>query len=205
MRCGSCTTPGCLYAPEPRVVEIGGSTIEAAWHTLSAVLAGRVPVVAMVGEALADHTPFQLQRVAAYAVIHERSPRMGRLLLTRLSAQAPHPGSWTLPGGGIGHGETPAVALAREVAEECGLDCEVGNLLSVHDTHFSGTAPSGRVEDFHGVHLLFEATVAPDGEPRVVEVDGTTDDVAWIDPLDIVSGAIPVLDVVEHAMGLPTG
>ncbi len=192
-------------APEPRVIEIGGSTVEAAWHPLSAVLDGTVPVVAMVGEALADHTPFQLQRVAVYAVIRRQSGGHGQVLLTRLSARAAHPGSWTLPGGGIGHGETPAVALAREVAEECGLVCEVGDLLSVHDTHFSGTAPSGRVEDFHGVHLLFEARVAPDAEPRVVEVDGTTDDVAWIDASDIVSGVVPVLDVVEHAMGIPTG
>lgn len=192
-------------APEPRVLEVGGSTVEAAWHPLASVLDGTVPVVAMVGEALADHTPFQLQRIAVYAVIHRQSQRLGQILLTRLSDRAAHPGSWTLPGGGIGHGEAPVDALAREVAEECGLDCEVGNLLSVHDVHFSGRAPSGRVEDFHGVHLLFEATVATDAEPHVVEVDGTTDEVAWIDSLDIVSGAIPVLDVVKHAMGIPTG
>ena len=82
----------------------------------------------------------------------------GRVLLTRLSARAAHPGSWTLPGGGIDHGERPAAALVREVAEECGVECAVGELLVVHDTHFSGTAPSGRWEDYHGVHLVFAAT-----------------------------------------------
>ena len=30
-----------------------------------------------------------------------------------------------------------------------------------------------------GVHLLFAASVAPDAEPRVTELDGTTDAVAW--------------------------
>ena len=52
------------------------------------------------------------------------------------------------------------------------------------------------------MHLLFAATLAPDAEPRVVEVDGTTDDVAWVERADIESAApSPVLDVVRHALG----
>jgi 8-oxo-dGTP diphosphatase len=188
-------------APAPRVVEVGGSTVEAAWHPLATVLDGAVPVVAMVGEALADHTPFQLQRIAAYALIRRDSA----VLLTRLSDRAHHTGRWTLPGGGVDHGEAPAEALAREVAEECGIECEVGQLLGVHDTHFSGTAPNGRVEDFHGVHLIFAATVGPDARARVVEVDGTTDQVAWVEVADLESGAVPALDVVRHALGLASG
>ena len=122
------------------------------------------------------------------------------MLLTRLSSSAAHPGRWTLPGGGVDHGEHPSVALAREVEEECGLACEVGALLGVHDTHFSGTAPSGRIEDYHGVHLVYRASVA-DGEPRVVEVDGTTDAVAWVPTTRIASGEVDVLDVVTYALG----
>ena len=184
-------------APEPRVVEIDGSTAEAAWKPLEDVLAGRVPVVGMVTEALAQHGPFRTQRIAAYALAR----REDEVLLTRLSRRAAHPGQWTLPGGGIDHGERPAAALAREVEEECGLSCEVGDLLDVHDTHFSGQAPSGRIEDFHGVHLIFAAIVA-DGEPRVTEVDGTTDAVAWIAVQDIEEGRVEVLDVVRHALGM---
>ena len=187
-------------APAPRVLEVNGSTSEAAWIPVSAVLAGSVPVVAMVGEALADHAPFRRQRVAAYAVIR----RGTALLLTRLSTRAHHVGSWTLPGGGINHGEQPATALAREVREECGVHCEVGALVGVHDTHFSGTAPSGRAEDFHGVHLIFAATIPDDAQPRVAELGGTTDAVAWIELADIKSGAVAVLDVVKHALG-PAG
>lgn len=189
-------------APVPQVMEVDGSTVEAAWKPLSAVLAGDVPVVALVGEALAQHGPFRLQRVAAYAVLVRTSPLLGQpeVLLTRLSARAAHPGRWTLPGGGVTHGERPAAALAREVEEECGLTCEVGDLLDVHDTHFSGQAPSGRIEDYHGVHLLFAACVT-DGEPRVTEVDGTTDAAAWVALADIESGAVDVLDVVKHALG----
>jgi 8-oxo-dGTP diphosphatase len=191
-------------APAPRVVEVDGSTIEAAWHALDDVASGAVPVAAQVTDALADHQPFRLQRVAAYALIMSSartSTGEEEVLLTRLSARAAHPGRWTLPGGGVGHGERPSVALAREVEEECGLPCEVGELLGVHDTHFAGHAPSGRIEDYHGIHLVFGATVAS-GEPRVVEVDGTTDGVAWVPLAHVSSGQVPVLDLVTYALSL---
>lgn len=184
-------------APSPRVLEVDGSTSEAAWHPLDDVVSGAVPVAGLVTEALVDHLPFRLQRVAAYAVVR----RAGEVLLTRLSSRAAHPGRWTLPGGGIGHGEHPSVALAREVEEECGLPCEVTGLIGVHDTHFFGNAPSGRIEDYHGVHLIFGATVG-DGEPYVHEVDGTTDAVAWVSVADVDSGAVEALDLVRHALGL---
>jgi ADP-ribose pyrophosphatase YjhB (NUDIX family) len=188
-------------SPSPRVVEVDGSTIEAAWKDLDDVVSGAVPVSSVVTEALVDHQPFRLQRVAAYAVVRRQRDGVDQVLLTRLSARAAHPGMWTLPGGGVDHGEQPSLALAREVEEECGLACEVGELLGVHDSHFSGTAPSGRIEDFHGVHLLYRATVA-DGEPSVVEQDGTTDAVAWVDVADVDAGRVPVLDLVRHALDL---
>ena len=183
-------------APVPHVVEVDGSTMEAAWKPLDDVVSGAVPVAGLVTDALADHLPFRLQRVAAYALAR----RDDTVLLTRLSERAAHPGRWTLPGGGVDHGEQPATALAREVEEECGLPCEVGALLDVHDTHFLGHAPSGRIEDYHGIHLVFAATVGA-GEPQVLEVGGTTDAVAWIAVADIEAGAVDVLDVVRHALG----
>jgi 8-oxo-dGTP diphosphatase len=183
-------------APEPHCTEVDGSTVDAAWIPIADVLSGACPVVGMVTEALADHQPFAMQRVAAYALIS----RAETILLTRISAKGHHTGSWTLPGGGLDHGEGPTKALAREVAEECGVECEVGELIDVHDVHFSGTAPSGRFEDYHGVHLIFAASVADDARPEVVEVGGTTDDVAWVPVADITSGAVEVLDVVRHAL-----
>src|SRR6476469_3152796 len=186
-------------APEPRVVEVDGSTVDAAWKAFDDIVSGAVPTAGLVGEALADHLPFRLQRVAAYAVVLRGAGEDRQVLLTRLSARAAHPGRWTLPGGGIDHGEHPSVALAREVEEECGLLCEVGALVGVHDTHFAGNAPSGRLEDYHGVHLLFVATVG-DGEPSVREVDGTTESAAWVPVADVRAGRVEVLDVVTHAL-----
>ncbi len=185
-------------APEPRVMEVDGSTVEAAWVPIADVLGEKVNVVALVREALADHRPHRQQRTAAYAVIR----RDERVLLTRISPRGYHRGEWTLPGGGIDHGEPPAVALAREVAEECGVECRVGALLDVHDLHVQGTAPSGRFEDFHGIHLIFAAEIDATAQPQVTEADGTTDAVAWVGLDELRAGDRPITDVVRVALNL---
>jgi ADP-ribose pyrophosphatase YjhB (NUDIX family) len=190
-------------APEPRVVEVGGSTAEAAWQPVADVLDGTLPVAPLVLEALADHQPFRLQRVGAYALIRRESRSAdgeGDVLLVQFSERGFHTGSWSLPGGGLGHGESPRPALEREVREECGVECAVGELLAVHDEAFSGTAPSGRFEDYHAVLLVFAATVDPEAQPRVVEVGGTTAAAAWVPVADVRAGKLPVLDVVLHAL-----
>ena len=190
-------------APRPRVVEVGGSTSEAAWHPVSQVLDGTVPVAPLVLEALADHQPLRRQRVGAYALIRRAARDAlgeGDVLLVQFSERGFHTGSWSLPGGGLGHGESPRPALEREVREECGVECAVGELLAVHDEAFSGTAPSGRFEDFHAVLLIFAATVDPEAEPRVVEVEGTTETAAWVPVADVRSRKLPVVDAVLHAL-----
>ncbi|RYJ03221.1 MAG: NUDIX domain-containing protein, partial [Actinomycetales bacterium] len=185
-----------LDAPEPRVVEVGGSTMAAAWHPVADVLDGTVPVAPMVLEALADHKPFRHQRLGAYALVR----REDSVLLVRISERGFHTGSWTLPGGGVDHGEPPRSALVREVREECGVEGTVGELVTVQDEHFSGTAPNGRYEDFHSVGLVFDVTLPDDAEPALAEEDGTTDAVAWVPVADVESGAVPVLDVVTEAL-----
>ena len=189
-----------LDAPEPRVVEVGGSTMAAAWQPVAAVLDGTVPVAPMVLEALADHKPFRHQRLGAYALV--RRPVEGRdaVLLTRISERGFHTGSWTLPGGGVDHGEAPRTGVLRELREECGVEGSVGELVAVHDEHFSGTAPNGRYEDFHSVALVFETTLPDDAEPVLGEEGGTTDAVAWVPVADVEAGSVPVLDVVTEAL-----
>ena len=46
-------------------------------------------------------------------------------------------------------------ALERLKVKRAILSNGSPDLLEVHDVHFDGTAPSGRFEDFHGVHLVF--------------------------------------------------
>jgi 8-oxo-dGTP diphosphatase len=185
-------------APEPRVVETDGSTVDARWHRLDDVISGRVPVVQLVLDALDAHMPAKRQRLAAKALIR----RDDRILLARLSTHAVETGRWTLPGGGVDHGESPETALIREVNEEAGLHPTVKSLIGVHDAHLTGNAPDGRHEDFHAVNLVYEAQV-PDGqEPVVRDLDGTTDAVGWVAVADITAGVVPVTDLVRFALAL---
>lgn len=55
---------------------------------------------------------------AVCALEHE-----GRVLML----SQPHRGGWSLPGGLLDHGETPAEAVAREVLEETGLRIDPGD------------------------------------------------------------------------------
>jgi len=85
--------------------------------------------------------------VCAGAVVRDAG---GRLLLVQ-RGHPPGAGRWSLPGGRVENGESPAAAAAREVAEETGLTVEVGELLAtvtigdylVHD--FAATVTGGEL------------------------------------------------------------
>ena len=145
--------------------------------------------------------PPQRQRIAAYALLtHD-----GRILLTRMSSRTRIEGRWTLPGGGLEHGEDPRDALRREVYEETGLHAEPGRILDVHASHFVGARADGLVEDYHGIHLIFAAEIAPEDlgrTPRVVEVDGSTDHVEWVDLA--AAEDLELLSAARYALTLTT-
>ena len=140
--------------------------------------------------------PFRTQRLGAYAVaVHD-----DRLLLTRISPIGYPAGAWTLPGGGVDHGESPHDTVRRELYEEAGLEAKTTRLVDVHHVHIVELGRGDQYEDYHGVHLLYAVEVDPSIEPRVVDVDGTTDLVLWV-PIDEIGSAIaPVLPMVTHAI-----
>ncbi|MFB6983102.1 NUDIX hydrolase [Streptomyces scopuliridis] len=80
-------------------------------------------------------------RLAAYAVCIED----GRVLLAR-HVPAKGESNWTLPGGGVEHGEDPFDAVIREVAEETGCDAMVTSLLGVDSRVVPAAAARAGVE-----------------------------------------------------------
>ena len=129
-------------------------------------------------------------RPAAYAVII----RDGEVLLSHWSLKGYT--SWTLPGGGIEVGESPAECCRREVFEETGYHVEVGPLIEVGHRWI---APDERITPNGDRALLtiqFIHTAEIISGELVCEVDGTTDDVRWV-PLG-------ELDEYARADGWPT-
>lgn len=145
----------------------------------------------------------QRQRVGVYGLVVDA----GQVLLTRLAAATPAPGRWTLPGGGIDHGEPVRVALVREVHEESGLTVRSARLRAAVSHRFFGTSPAGVAEDYHGVQVVFVSSVDPDrsgarAAPRVVEAGGTTDAAAWV-AIDE-AHALGLTGIAAHALTLLT-
>ena len=139
--------------------------------------------------------PARTQRLGAYAVVvHD-----GRILLTRISPSGYPVGVWTLPGGGVDHGESPHDAVRRELYEETGLEALTARLVDVHDVHVVEQGRDDGYEDYHGVHLLYAVSVDTAVEPHVVDVGGTTDQVTWIRLGDELAG-LELLPMVDHAV-----
>nr|WP_256435499.1 NUDIX domain-containing protein [Aeromicrobium sp. CFBP 8757] len=134
--------------------------------------------------------------MGAYAVVIVDQ----RILLTRISPVGYPAGSWTLPGGGVDHGESPHDAVVRELHEETGLQALTSRLVDVHDVHVVAEGRDDRWEDYHGVHLLYAVEVDPTVEPHVVDVGGTTDVARWVAVADVGAAVSPVLPMVEHAL-----
>jgi ADP-ribose pyrophosphatase YjhB (NUDIX family) len=126
-----------------------------------------------------DGQPVPALRVAAYAVVAVD----GRVLLTQMSQNTPISGQWTLPGGGLDHGEAPIDAVVREVREETGHVLRDVRLADVGSDRFTARSPAGRLEDFQSVQILYTAGVERVLEPVVLDVGGSTERSAWV-PLE---------------------
>ena len=125
--------------------------------------------------------PERYQRIAAYAYV--TSSRGA--LMTQFSDRTNASGQWGLPGGGVEVDEAPERAVVREVWEESGQVIDVGRLALVQTNHWIGRAPSGRLEDFHAVRLVYLASCHAPTDPVVHDVGGTTASAAWVPPTDL--------------------
>ena len=121
------------------------------------------------------------QRVGAYAVVHG----VPGLLLTQFNSQTEISGEWGLPGGGLDEGEAPVDGVHREVWEETGQRIVLGPLATVQSQHWVGRAPSGVVEDFHAVRIVYRATCPDPTEIVVHDVGGTTAAARWVSPNEL--------------------
>jgi 8-oxo-dGTP diphosphatase len=117
----------------------------------------------------------QRTRVAAYALCHDVERRV---LLCRVVERIAPGGLWTLPGGGLEFGESPADAVLRELAEETGLRGEIIELLDVGDRLFEGR----RRVRMHAIQIVYRVRIVG-GELRD-EIGGSTETCAWFTVAD---------------------
>ncbi len=104
-------------------------------------------------------------------------------------------GLWEFPGGKIELGESPEIALARELQEELGIEAEVGE-LKIACTHSYGDV---------GILILFYEILFWKGEPKAQHHT----ELEWIFPKDLHLRKIPDanrknLGRIFSALGLKT-
>ena len=135
-----------------------------------------------------------LRRIAAYA--HCTDPD-GRVLLVRAAPGTGTPGVWSLPGGGVDHGEHPHRTVAREVAGETGLAVQTDQVMRVLSD--LRALPHRRLA-LHTDRLIYQATVvgASDQEPN-----GTVDQAGWLPVIE--AAGLPLRPFTAAALGLPPG
>lgn len=144
-----------------------------------------VPVVPVEQQIPGDHPlageAVQHQRVAAYALVTSSRG----VLMTQFSDRTSAQGQWGLPGGGLDPDEPPEQAVVREAWEESGQVIEVSDLELIQSNHWIGRSPSGQLEDFHAVRIVYRAVCHDPTDPVVHDVGGTTESAAWLLPADL--------------------
>jgi ADP-ribose pyrophosphatase YjhB (NUDIX family) len=109
----------------------------------------------------------------------------GRLLLVR-RGRPPAQGRWSLPGGRVEPGETPAQAAVREVREETGLDVVVSRLVG----SVRRPGPAG------SVYLIDDFACTVRG--GVLRAGDDADDARWVTAAEL--AALPLSDGLLEAL-----
>ena len=125
--------------------------------------------------------------VAVGAIVRDSR---GRVLLVR-RARPPSVGIWTLPGGKVEPGESPARAIVREVKEETGLDVRVVCFVIVYALRRDGWA-----YDIHE-HLC---ALVDEAQPLVPGDDAA--DARWVERAELAALGVnaDTIAVIERAV-----
>ncbi|MER7168660.1 NUDIX hydrolase [Micromonospora sp. NPDC000207] len=135
-----------------------------------------------------------LRKIAAYAVCADS---VGRVLLVRASERSGTPGTWSLPGGAVDHGEDPNHTVVRETAAETGLSVAVSGLS---DVLADMRALPERAITIHTDRLIYRVSVR--GGTLTDRVDRPTDLARWF-TLDE-ARLLPLRSFTARALGLST-
>ena len=110
------------------------------------------------------------------------------MLMTRIAQKDYGAGLWTLPGGGVDHGEDPGDGVVREFREETSLSVLPSTVRLIHSAHFLGRNRAGVLEDFHGLGVVYDVQVVAGQDLNALEIleeDSSTDLVEWLNLADI--------------------
>ena len=117
-----------------------------------------------------------------------RDPR-GRVLITERVGGGPFQGMWEFPGGKIGDGESPEQALARELAEELGIELGAAERFM----HLEHDYPD------RSVSIHFFLVSGWSNEPAGLEGQA----LCWVPPAelddhDILPADVPVIEALQQ-------
>lgn len=132
------------------------------------------------------------RRIGAYGIARDER---GQVLLVRSSERSNHPGRWTLPGGGLDHGEDPNTGVVREFFEETGLVVEPTRLIDVNSDLVEFP---WRGVLLHHDRIFFEVKIV--GGALLAEADGTTDRAEWVAPQDF--PGLNLVPFTAHLLGV---
>lgn len=141
-----------------------------------------------------DESPKKRLKKAHWIPVVAGFLRKGNMILV---GQRPEnnslPGQWEFPGGKIEAGESPEVALARELWEELGIEAEVGE-LKLSCTHSYGDV---------NILILFYEILFWKGEPKAKHHLM----IEWIHPEELAERNIPdanrkILGRIYKALGV---
>ena len=134
-----------------------------------------------------------LRRIAAYAMCRSEC---GEVLLVRASVRSGTPGTWSLPGGAVDHGENPKDTAVRETAAETGLSVGVTRLLDVYSDM---RALPHRGITLHTDRLIYEVYLR--GGALIRRIGQPTDLARWVPPDEV--ARLPLRPFTSRVLGLP--